>query len=222
MDTATPAARQDDVAQRAGNIRIAQPATAVERAALHRFRYDVYVTEMHRVQLHADHRARTIIDPLDATGHDLLASRGAQVVGCVRLNLARDGGLGDYEQFYAMREAARLHPKHSAIVTRLMVAPGYRRTVLPAQLCTAVYELALGLDVRVGYIDCNSHLRKFFRRLGFIAHVEEREHHEYGCVQPMRLDMLDAGHLRHVRSPFLPVLEAHMAARPPRTVGTAT
>jgi hypothetical protein len=55
MDTATPAARRDDVAHRAGNIRIAQPANAAERAALHRFRYDVYVTEMHRTQVHADH-----------------------------------------------------------------------------------------------------------------------------------------------------------------------
>lgn len=215
MDTATPAARLDHVAHRAGNIRIAQPATAAERTALHRFRYDVYVTEMHRVQLHADHARRSITDPLDATGIDLVAWLGAQVVGCVRLNLARDGRLGDYVQFYAMHEASPLHPLHSAIVTRLMVAPAYRNSPLPAQLCAAVYDLALRLDVRVGYIDCNTHLRKFFRRLGFIAHVPERMHPEYGCVQPMRLDMFDADHLRAVRSPFLPVLrqyhERHMA-----------
>ena len=71
-------------------IRLA--ATDVELEALYAFRYRIYVEEMGRPQKYADHDMRRIRDPLDETGRNLVAWDNSEIVGCVRVNFARDGG----------------------------------------------------------------------------------------------------------------------------------
>lgn len=186
------------------------------RHALYRFRYDVYVTEMNRKQPDANHEDKTIEDALDRFGHNIVATRDGIVVGCARVNFGRDGDLGDYEDFYALTSDP-WHPLHTAIVTRLMVAPELRRTRLPGSLCAAVYEHSLRAGIKRGYIDCNPPLQRFFRHLGFAPYIGEREHPCYGRVLPMRMDLEDAEHFAAVRSPFLASL---LALRPASPNGT--
>lgn len=177
------------------------------REALQRFRYDVYVREMNRPQQHADHAAGRIEDALDSKGINLVATIDGHVVGCARVNLAWEGGLDDYDQLYGMSTSSPDYPAGVGIVTRLMVAAAHRGGHLTMQMFLPLYRMCLERGIRHGYMDCNAHLVGRFEQLGFVPHTEPREHPEYGLVQPMRLDLHDAQHLRGVASPFLPVLQ---------------
>ena len=200
-------------------IRIAE--SEEEREAIYRFRYQVYVEEMHRPQKDADDVARRIEDALDATAFNIAAWKGRTVVGVARANFARNGGLGMYEEFYDMNSVGVDHPWRTSITTRLMVAPEHRHSMLPMMLVIACYRLGLTNNIRWNFIDCNDHLVGFFTRLGFVQHLPNARHPEYGHVTRMRLSLLDDAHLASVCSPFLGVLSdktlprttvAHVAA----------
>lgn len=184
-------------------FRIARASTTGELEAIYRFRYEIYVEEMNRVQKDADHAARRIEDSLDATAINLAAWDNDQLVGVVRVNFARDGRLGAYEGFYDMGSVGADHPSRTSIDTRLMVVPKLRHTRLPLLLARACYRYALARDIRWNFIDCNAHLVGFFARLGYKEHLSKGRHEEYGIVTRMRLDLENADYLAEVNSPFL-------------------
>lgn len=94
-----------------------------ELMAIYRFRYKIYHEEMRRRQDYADHFRKTISDPLDACAMNFAAWEKDQIVGVVRVNLARDMNLAAYEELYQMHSFGDAHPAHTAIVTRMMVEP---------------------------------------------------------------------------------------------------
>jgi GNAT superfamily N-acetyltransferase len=167
-------------------IRLA--ATRYERELLYSFRYRIYVTEMNRRQKYADHHARRIEDPLDATAHNLVAWDGHAVVGCVRLNFAWLGGVDYYRNLLRMSDLAPEFPNGVSLSTRLMVAPDRRGGNLAYRLSAAAYRLARQSGVYWNFLDCNDHLVTFFEKLGYVwTHRAVQE--EYGGVNSMLLDL---------------------------------
>jgi hypothetical protein len=185
-----------------------RPATnEAERAAVYGFRYAIYVSEMKRKQRYADHNAGTIKDPLDGDDAYVLAAwESAHVVGTIRCNLLRDSDVGEYFDLYGLSAVDRGELAMAAIATRFMVHPRHRATLLCAQLSCHLYGWGLQQGVSTTYMDCNSHLVPFFRSLGFREHRASVTHPEYGQVTIMRLEMLDARHLRLTSSLFSRVL----------------
>ena len=105
-------------------IRLAE--TVQDRARVFRFRYEIYVEEMGRVQQYADHVARKIEEPFDETGHIFLAEEHDMVVGTVRTNFGRDTDFGDYRELYGMDDLGHASLRHVSVTTKFMVAQGYR------------------------------------------------------------------------------------------------
>lgn len=173
-----------------------------EREQLYSFRYRVYVEEMGRVQKYADHEARSIRDPLDLTGHNLIALEGTRIVGCIRINFAENGGLDYYRRLLEMDSLVPGYPQQVSLCTRLMVAPEMRGSALALRLCTASYDYGWRHGIRWNFIDCNDHLVGFFRRLGYLW-THRAVHEEYGDVNGMCLDLRDKAHLTACKSPFL-------------------
>jgi GNAT superfamily N-acetyltransferase len=185
-----------------GGIEIRPAASPEELEAVYRFRYRIYVEEMHRKQLYADHERRLIQDPLDPFSINLVAWKGSEVIGAIRNNAAEDGPLGQYEAFYEMHAVGNDHPTRTSITTRLMLAPEHRRGPLAIRLANASYQIGLERNVRWNFIDCNDHLLNLFTGLGWIAHLPPAAHPEYGVVHRLRLDLFDSNHLAAVSSPF--------------------
>jgi len=173
-----------------------------EREQLYSFRYRVYVEEMGRVQKYADHEARSIHDPLDLTGHNLIALEGTRIVGCIRINFAENGGLDYYRRLLEMDSLVPGYPQQVSLCTRLMVAPEMRGSALALRLCTASYDYGWRHGIRWNFIDCNDHLVEFFQRLGYLW-THRAVHEEYGDVNAMCLDLQDRVHLENCKSPFL-------------------
>ena len=193
-------------------IRIREAKAADAAQAVFRLRYEVYVEELGREQRHADHARRLIEEPLDASGHVLVASDGTRAVGTLRINYARHGQLSEYAALYEMARIGPAYPAYTSVVTKLLVALDYRNTSLAYRLCMSVYRRALGDGMLFDFIDVYPNRVEFFERLGYRVHLPHADHPEYGSVVVMRLAMRDADHLKKVGSPFARYLQHAQAA----------
>lgn len=190
------------------DIRFASDTKELE--ALYRFRYQIYVEEMDRVQHHANHQQRWITDDLDKTGKNLVAysHRSNELVGAVRANFTRDGAIPYYEEFFRVHDQAGATVENTSICTRMMIANSLRRSALAVRLFVAIYEFGLWNGIRYNFIDCNDHLVKLFESFGFRHYMGTAVHKEYGEVHPLKLDLHDEEFFREICSPFLnPYLE---------------
>jgi predicted GNAT family N-acyltransferase len=188
------------------SIRVVSDPEGLEK--IYRFRYQIYVEEMHRAQKDADHARRRIRDALDDSAINIAAFDGDEVVGVVRANESHQSTLGFYESFFQLDRLGADHPAHTSIVTRLMLAPHLRRSTLAVRLCIECYTLGLEEGIKWCFIDCNDHLIDFFHGMGFRPYIGKVEHDEYGLVTPMRLRLHDLAHLDAVRSPFAACLRS--------------
>ena len=182
--------------------RISLVDSDADRNAVYRFRYDIYVEEMKRVQTYADHQLKTIQEPLDETGNLLIAEENGRTVGTARFNVGVNESFRFYTDLYQLRSFGPFFPRHISITSKLMVAPEYRRSFLPRQLSVCCYVHGLRLGTAFDFIDCNSPLVPFFSKLGYRQVFPNILHPEYGNVVPMVLAMHDRAHLEKVRSPL--------------------
>lgn len=187
------------------SIRLA--ATAEERVAVYRFRYDTHRQDGGLAQVYADDVKQTIEDPFDRDAYNFAALQRDRVVGTLRVNFSRNSDLAYYEEFLNMHSVGFYHPIATSICTRLMVAPRLRGSSLAVRLAQASYAFALGHQIRYNFVDCSDRMTRFFERLGYV-YQGCAEHPEYGLGNIMCLDLLDRANLIRNRSPFLDVLSA--------------
>ena len=192
----------------AAEPRFALAESESEREAVRRFWYQVYVEEMGRKQIYANHEAKRIYDPLEPTGRVIVAWEDDQIVGTVRANFVRDGGVDSYVDLYGCEERSDFAAARTSIVTRLMLAHDLRLQNLGIRLAEEIYRYQIMSGIDTVYIDCNSHLVSFFHGLGF-NEFKQVQHDEYGDVHVMRLALLEQENLARVRSPFLEHLRLH-------------
>ncbi len=170
-----------------------------------RFWYDVYVTEMGRDKDKADHARAQLDDPRAERGELIVAFEGPDVVGTLICTPSWTDALGDYEQLYAMQRLGDDYRTTSGIITKLMVAPAYRHSLLSLRISCELYRHAVPLGVHHAFIDCNDHLLPFFRKIGFVEWIPPVEHPDYGRVNVLKLDCLDLARLEEMRSPIYSV-----------------
>lgn len=167
---------------------------------LRRFRYEVYVKEMNRRQMYANHDDQTITDPLDSFSTNIVARDGDNIVGCLRTSFFRDGDLGYYKDFYRISDYFS-SVEGISIVTQLMTSIRCRKYRIAKLLCEKVYEYGLRNGIDYCLIDCNDPLEIMFNKLGFIT-LHKDYHYDYGLVNVMLLNLRDIDYLRTVNSPF--------------------
>lgn len=170
-----------------------------------RFRYEVYVEELHRKQTYACHETRTIEDPMDRSAyHGVATNKAGEIAATIRLNYVRDGGVDPYYGFYEIDKLSPREQDAVAICTRNMTAKRYRHTPLGYRMIRNAFVLSADLDATICYIDVNKPLIPLFRKLGFRERFE-KDHPDYGLVTIMRLDGLDVEYLTKIGSPFAPL-----------------
>ena len=179
-------------------------ADAPHLPAIRRFWFDVYCRQMQRFGAVSGAGVDELRDPLDATSRIALAvevSTG-RVVGTLMSTFARESSLSYYEGLYEMRHFEG-HPDGTAIATKFMVAPEYRRSDLSLRLARFSYRLGIDSGVRRSYMDCNPPLIAFFLKLGCRPHVGWIAHPQFGRVFSMVLHVDDTEYLDAIDSPFL-------------------
>lgn len=180
-----------------------------ELRQLYHFRYSIYVEEMKRSPRYADHRARTLEEPLDATGHNLIALDGDTIVGALRANLGGESDFGEYRELYEMDRAGCWFPRHVSMTSKFMIARPYRGSVVAMRLALACFELGNLREIYFDFMDTNRHLEGTYSKVGYLPYRGRVWHPEYGDVLPMVLNLTDTGYLAAVRSPYLRVRRRH-------------
>lgn len=179
---------------------------------LFHFRYKIYVEELGRRQTYARHDTQTIEDPLDPTGYQGVAFNDGEIIGCVRLNFVRDGGVQPYYDFYELSQLPESDQMRASICTRYMVNPHFRKSRVPIELLKLIYLFGIENGANACYMDTNAPYIRFYQKFGYEA-LFEKNHPDYGRVTVMRLPVLDLGYLESVRSPFAPLCKRFLASQ---------
>lgn len=172
---------------------------------LRRFWYDIYVTEMGRHTDTANHEFGELDDDRAGIGEIIVAQEGNRVVGTLICTPSWTGALGEYEALYNMKGLGDIHPGSTGIITKMMVAPEYRHTMLSLRICRLLYRHGVPMGVHHPFMDCNHYLVPLFEKIGFKPWGRPVNHHDYGQVHVMHMNCLDLEHLEAVDSPVLSV-----------------
>lgn len=201
-------------------IQIRLATSPEELEAVYRFRYAIYVEEMHRRQKYADHEAKQIYDPLDPGSYVFGAWADGELAGTLRTNFLRETDIGEYFEMYQLGYLPETVQKHTQITTRLMIQPRFRNGTLAVRLSKALYRFALERGITTDLIDCNAHLIPFFTGLGYRLFRDDLVHPEYGAVTVLKLDLYDHYHFQQISSPILPILQEWNSQRQTRQLQT--
>jgi hypothetical protein len=137
--------------------------TAEEMDAVHRFRYDIYVEELHRYGGRADHDHRRLADPEDDWSWVWYATDGDEIVASIRITW---GGHGFSERQIAQYRLepflAELPRELLAVGERLMIAPSRRGGDVLGEMSLAMRPCQRSHGVQVMFGACEPHLMSMY------------------------------------------------------------
>jgi predicted GNAT family N-acyltransferase len=144
---------------------------------------------------------------LDGRAYHFRALRNGELIGVARLNLARDGYLGDYEDLYKMK-ASPLHPKGTAIATKLIVRNEFRGSKTSYKICLEIYNYCVSkLCVGHLYLGHGPQLATFYRKLGAIPCGENFTRDEGEIVTPAKVDFTNRLDMDRITFRYLSQME---------------
>ncbi len=180
--------------------------TDEEKKEIYRLRYEVYIEEMDGARRHTevDSSERRMRDELDDRAVQFYIRQQDAIVGCVRLNLRRDGPW-ECEDRFELDKFAPAYPSHVAMASRFAVHAHARGSAIMMQLSFAVARHWIEEDQRYLFLDCHPKLLPLYSRLGFRLYRPGFKHPKYTYVIPMVLTSGDLEHLERVNSPLVSI-----------------
>jgi Cyclic nucleotide-binding domain len=157
-----------------------------------KLRYHICWEEFGRYSPHLDHDKKILRDEFDDFGHEFVALDGGEVIGSLRTNLAREGALGVFEDFYGMR-ASKNHPQRTAICTKVIIKKTKRGTPAYLKMCSEWLQYTMQQGIVECYIGCEPKLTPILGMLGFKRSGERFYHYELGPNDPMMLNLVQHG-----------------------------
>jgi predicted GNAT family N-acyltransferase len=186
--------------------------TEEERQAIYRFRYKVYIEEMQKLHVSADHENKFVSDEADA--HTILYYTliNQEIAATVRAQRGTEGrftkegkaffGIDAFEKYFDYRQLS--------IIDRLIVDKPYRRSLLTHQMMLNTYVEALQVGTRLGFISCDDALLPMYLRYGFRIYAEPAILPTGELRHRLLLFLCDEEHLQQVRSPFVKHLPPYL------------
>jgi hypothetical protein len=133
--------------------------SARETEAVQRFRYEIYVDELHRYGDRADHDQRRLADPEDDTSWIWYATDGDKILASVRITWGGHGFSSRQLQQYRLGPFLdELPPEQLAVGERFMIRPSWRDGDILQAMSAAVDPLHRHYGVRVMFGACEPHL----------------------------------------------------------------
>jgi CRP-like cAMP-binding protein len=184
--------------------------TDAEKEEIYRLRYEVYIEEMDGARRHTEVNSseRRMRDELDDHAVHFYIKQNDVMVGCVRLNMRRDGPW-ECEDRFELEKFAPAYPSHVAMASRFAVHRHARGSAIMMQLSYAVARYWREDDQHFMFLDCHPKLLPLYSRLGFRLYRPGFKHPKYSYVIPMVLTSGDLQHLEHVNSPLIPVFREY-------------
>jgi hypothetical protein len=197
-------------------------ASEEEREAIYRFRYRIYVEELHRELGGVDHARRMVRDDEDdkPTAHHFYVGSPDDIEGVVRLRVWEPGQIPPaFAKKLSMHlfGAAQARLRTSEI-GRYMIDPRRRGSLVLPSMARRTYEfLANEQKVDLSFCYCRPGLVDYYRRLGARPYGAELFEESEGMEVPLVSVLSDYAYYRDVKSPMAPWVKKYFGRgkRPP-------
>jgi CRP-like cAMP-binding protein len=192
-------------------IKIAERKEDLE--VVFRFRYDIYVRQMDKAVLGADHDHGIITDDLDSSSNIFAATEDGNLQGTLRVTYGRS--LSEFPEIFKENISIYgLQPfmeeiglQHLSFTSRLMVSPEIRGTTTLGRMVSEVYKKGLHDGIQFDFCVSAPYLAQMYAQLGYRRYKSSIVDPSFGYDIPMVLVLRDADHLKICRSPFLRLLK---------------
>jgi predicted GNAT family N-acyltransferase len=172
-------------------------------AALARLRYDVYVREFGRRLPGCDDDQGLLVEDEDGVSTHFAAFDGDTPVACLRLTPIDALAAGSrWRGNYDVAHFPVAEPKQ-AVLSRMVVRPDHRGTLLAPQLISAAYEAFRGADGELLFLRCAANMVSLYEVMGFRRYREGSVDGEGGFRLPMVMITGDWPYFEAVKSPLL-------------------
>jgi len=184
--------------------------TDAEKEEIYRLRYEVYIEEMKGERRHTEANVaeRRFRDELDDHAVQFYVRQDGKILGCVRLNLRRDGPW-ECEDRFELEKFVPAYPIQLTMASRFAVHQTARGSAVMMQLCCALAEFMQKHEQRFCFLDCHPKLLPLYSRLGFRIYKPGFKHPKYTYVIPMVMVFGDLEHFERVSSPLLPIMQRY-------------
>ncbi len=152
-------------------IEISFAITEAQRQAVYRLRYEQYCEAQGLLLERADYESRTLYEEDDAHARLMIASQDGELLGTMRIQMGRDGPFGsEMEQTFEMASFTDvLRLDQLAVGSRFILHPDVRGTTLMVRMMGVCLDFCLEHGVELLFGDCEPHLVRIYRGLGFRA-----------------------------------------------------
>ncbi len=188
-------------------VRVQEVTSAADLEEVYRFRYRVYVDELHKPLPSADHERRVVTDELDEHARVLVAvdDSAGTIVGTVRTLFGARHPLPDeiLDRLKLRPMVAALGMDHITHSGTFMVDPAYRGLTIASQLVMHMVQLGFEVDTLADVCVAELALVKPYYQLGYRPYAAPfRPHDRAGLRVPLVWTVRDRDYLREVDSPF--------------------
>src|SRR5207237_4781552 len=161
----------------AASLKVIIARSEAEKEEIYRLRYEVYIEEMEGERRHteADVAERRFRDELDDHAVQFYVRQDGKILGCVRLNLRRDGPW-ECEERFELEKFAPAYPPQISMASRFAVHPGARGSILMMRMCCALAEFLVEHEQQFLLLDCHPKLLPLYTRLGFRIYMPGFKH----------------------------------------------
>ena len=180
-----------------------------EKDAVFSFRYEVYVEELQKNHIQADHQQRMIYDQADSFSLLYYCMKESALISRVRSQRGAEGSFRNEDATYFQIDDFEqvCHYHEMAIVDRLMVAKSHRHGPLGHEMMLATYLDGLRLGTKVCFITCEEKLLNMYFRYGFRRYGQPAALSNGEGRFKLVLYLCDRAYLQQAGSPFLPYLD---------------
>jgi len=194
----------------AHNILIAR--TEEEREAIFRFRYSIYIEELHKNHLRVDHHRKMLFDLADFRTVLYYSLQGEELTATVRSQRGTEVPFSqeDHDYYLIKSFLSFLDCGKLAIVDRLIVAPAFRKTSLAHEMMRATYLGGLEVGTKLCFVTCDNYLLPLYLRYGFINYQDPIMLGNGETRHRLLLFLCDKERLSECKSPFLQDLPPDM------------
>jgi len=192
------------------NAKLQFASTSVEKQAIFRFRYEIYVDEMDRYHAIADHEHRMLIEDVDSTSRFLYAELDGEIVGAMRWTWGGDAPFDrpHIEQYSLQPFIDSLPIGQMIIGERFMISKDHRGTDLLSRMFERYMDFCNQHRIQLVFGDCEPHLLNLYLGLGFRTYSESNiSKPETAYLIPLVLVTEDIEYMRQIRSPMAKVLK---------------
>lgn len=179
-----------------------------ERQRIYRFRYKVKVEELGDEPPFADHRAKRVCDPLDASARQIYVAQSGvhEIVAAARVNTGLVGdNLSEIIQLDGFGPFREFNINALSLSGQLVISPKWASSKAASLALSAVYKLARQNGSRFDFSQCAPALLPLYQRLGYRRFRENFMDDVLGYQVPLVMVTEDYQHLARVNSPLVSI-----------------